>query len=277
MTVPTYDKLFNPVLKAMKNLGNSARNDEIEEEVIKILNLSDHDINDIHRGNTTKLAYRLAWARNYLKRYGLMASSARGVWYLTSEGIKIDKVDIDDVKRKVKQNFNSSTKNTDDNTYDEQPENIHSETWEDKLITILKKMNPYAFERLSQRILKESGFENVEVTKKSGDGGIDGKGTLKIGGLVSFNVYFQSKRYEGTVPSAVVRDFRGAIMGRADKGIIISTGIFSKEAKLEARRDGAMMIDLIDGIALAHILKEYNLGVNIIEQIQIDENWFNEI
>ena len=138
-------------------------------------------------------------------------------------------------------------------------------------------MNPYAFERLSQRILKESGFENVEVTKKSGDGGIDGKGTLKIGGLVSFNVYFQSKRYEGTVPSSVIRDFRGAIMGRADKGIIITTGIFSKEAKLEARRDGAIMIDLIDGIALTHILKEYNLGVNIIEQIQIDENWFNEI
>lgn len=277
MTVPTYDKLFNPLLIAMKNLGNSARNDEIEEEVAKILNLSDNDINDIHKGNTTKLAYRLCWARNYLKRYGLMASSARGVWYLTPEGIKIDKVDMDDVKRKVKQNFETSTKNTDDNTYDEQPNNLHYETWEDKLITILKRMNPYAFERLSQRILKESGFENVEVTKKSGDGGIDGKGTLKIGGLVSFNVYFQSKRYEGTVPSSVIRDFRGAIMGRADKGIIITTGIFSKEAKLEARRDGAIMIDLIDGIALTHILKEYNLGVNIIEQIQIDENWFNEI
>lgn len=277
MTVPTYDKLFNPLLMAMKNLGNSARNDEIEEEVAKILDLSEDDINDIHKGNTTKLAYRLAWARNYLKRYGLMASSARGVWYLKPEGIKIDKVDIDDVKRKVKQNFETSTKNADDNTYDEQPENLHCETWEDKLITILKKMNPYAFERLSQRILKESGFENVEVTKKSGDGGIDGKGTLKIGGLVSFNVYFQSKRYEGTVPSSVIRDFRGAIMGRADKGIIITTGIFSKEAKLEARRDGAIMIDLIDGIALTHILKEYNLGVNIIEQIQIDENWFKEI
>ena len=275
MAVPTYDKLFNPVLTAMKNLGNSARNDEIEEEVAKILNLTESDINDIHRGNTTKLAYRLAWARNYLKRYGLIASSSRGVWYLTPEGIKTDKVNIDDVKRVVKQMPNTASSS--DEAYDEHPDTPHSETWEDKLISILKKMNPYAFERLSQRILKESGFENVEVTKKSGDGGIDGKGTLKIGGLVSFNVYFQSKRYEGTVPSSVIRDFRGAIMGRADKGIIITTGIFSKEAKLEARRDGAIMIDLIDGIALAHILKEYNLGVNIIEQIQIDENWFNEI
>lgn len=276
MTVPTYDKLFNPLLTAMKNLGNSARNDEIEEEVAKILNLSEDDVNEIHRGNTTKLAYRLAWARNYLKRYGLLASSTRSVWYLTPEGIKTNKVDIDLVKRMVKMNTPSSLDNT-DNLYNEQPDNQHSETWEDRLISILKKMNPYAFERLSQRILKESGFENVEVTKKSGDGGIDGKGTLKIGGLVSFNVYFQSKRYEGTVPSSVIRDFRGAIMGRADKGIIITTGIFSKEAKLEARRDGAIMIDLIDGIALTHILKEYNLGVNIIEQIQIDENWFNEI
>lgn len=277
MTVPTYDKLFNPLLIAMKNLGGSARNEEIQEEVARNLKLTEDEINEIHKGNRTKLDYRLAWARNYLKRYGLLASSARGVWYLTPEGMKIDKVDINDVKKKAKQETVGNSHTTTEEIYTDQLDSKHSETWEDRLIYILKNMNPYAFERLSQRILKESGFENVEVTKKSGDGGIDGKGTLKIGGLVSFNVYFQSKRYEGTVPSSVIRDFRGAIMGRADKGIIITTGIFSKDAKLEARRDGAIMIDLIDGIALTHILKEYNLGVNIIEQVQIDENWFNEI
>lgn len=276
MSVPTYDKLFNPLLTAMKNLGGSARNNEIENEVIKILNLSDDDVNEIHKGNTTKLSYRLAWARTYLKWYGIIAQSARSVWYLTPKGLDTTKVDINDVKHFVK-NINKKENNDilpidNTDTFSKQ-----KETWEDKLISVLKNMDPYAFERLSQRLLKEAGFENVEVTKKSGDGGIDGKGTLKIGGLVSFNVYFQSKRYKDTVSSSIVRDFRGSIMGRADKGIIITTGVFSSEAKNEARRDGALMIDLIDGIELAHKLKEYNLGVEIIEQVKIDEDWFSKI
>lgn len=277
MSVPTYDKLFNPLLTAMKNLGGSARNNEIENEVIKILNLSDDDINEIHRGNTTKLSYRLAWARNYLKRYGLLERSERSVWFLTPKAQNVNKVDINEVKRFVKncdidKNDNIlPINNVSDEVYDTK------ETWEDKLISVLKDMDPFAFERLSQRLLKEAGFENVEVTKKSGDGGIDGKGTLKIGGLVSFNVYFQSKRYKDTVSSSVVRDFRGSIMGRADKGIIITTGVFSNDAKNEARRDGALMIDLIDGIELAHKLKEYNLGVKIIEQVEIIDDWFKNI
>ena len=275
MSVPTYDKLFNPLLKALHNLGGSAKNDEMEDEVAKILNLSENDINEIHSGNRTKLSYRLAWARNYLKRYGLLESSSRSVWYLTPKGQKTNKVDIEDVKKTVKSISSASVENSTDDLFTN-PTNL-KETWEDKLISILKRMNPYAFERLSQRLLKEVGFENVEVTKKSGDGGIDGKGILKIGGLVSFNVYFQSKRYDGTVSSSVVRDFRGAIVGRADKGIIITTGIFSKDAKEEARRDGTLMIDLIDGVELAHKLKEFGLGVNIVEHININEEWFNNI
>lgn len=275
MSVPTYDKLFNPLLKALHNLGGSAKNDEMEDEVAKILNLSENDINEIHRGNTTKLSYRLAWARNYLKRYGLLESSSRSVWFLTPKGQKTDKVDIEEVKKAVKFISSSNIGNISNDLF-EQHINTN-ESWEDKLIAILKKMDPFAFERLSQRLLKEAGFENVEVTKKSGDGGIDGKGILKIGGLVSFNVYFQSKRYDGTVSSSIVRDFRGAIVGRADKGIIITTGVFSKEAKEEARRDGTLMIDLIDGTELAHKLKEFNLGVNIVEQIDINEEWFKNI
>lgn len=276
MSVPSYDKLFNPLLIAMKNLGGSARNNEIENEVVKILNLSDTDVNKIHKGNRTKLDYNLAWARTYLKRYGLIEQSARSVWYLTAKGLTVKTIDENDVKHFFRHHDkdcsnDTSLNNNEINTIDVE------ETWEDKLISVLKDMDPFAFERLSQRLLKEAGFENVEVTKKSGDGGIDGKGTLKIGGLVSFNVYFQSKRYKDTVSSSVVRDFRGSIMGRADKGIIITTGVFSNDAKNEARRDGALMIDLIDGIELAHKLKEYNLGVKIIEQVEIIDDWFKNI
>lgn len=207
----------------------------------------------------------------------MINNSSRGVWYLTSEGLKTQNVNAKDIVNKARNN--DITKNVSVCSQQDSDSElvVEQDTWEDKLLSILKKMDPYAFERLSQRLLKEAGFENVEVTKKSGDGGIDGRGILKIGGLVSFNVYFQSKRYEGTVSSSIVRDFRGAIVGRADKGIIITTGMFSKDAKIEARRDGTLMIDLIDGIELAHKLKEYNLGVNIIEQIEIEEDWFNHI
>ena len=276
MSVPTFDKLFNPLLTALHNLGGSAKNEEIENEVANILNLSEKDISEIHRGNRTKLSYRLAWARNYLKRVGLLGNSSRGVWFLTSMGIKTNNVDSKAIIKKARQCFDNS--NDQYILFENSNEEIEKQnTWEDNLLKILKKMDPFAFERLSQRLLKEAGFENVEVTRKTGDGGIDGKGILKIGGLVSFNVYVQSQRYENTVPSSVIRDFRGAVMGRADKGIIITTGIFSKDAKEEARRDGAFMIDLIDGIELVHKLKEYNLGVTIVEQVQINQEWFDHI
>jgi restriction system protein len=144
---------------------------------------------------------------------------------------------------------------------------------------VLQAMDPIAFERLCQRILRESGFIEVEVTKRSGDGGIDGHGTIRIGGLISFNVLFQSKRYKGNIGPDIVRDFRGAMVGRADKGLIISTGGFTLEARREATRDGAPPIDLIDGRLLAEKLKELKLGVktNLVEHVELVEDWFRSI
>ena len=140
-------------------------------------------------------------------------------------------------------------------------------------------MSPDAFERLSQRLLRECGFTQVEVTGRSGDGGIDGKGVLRLGGLVNFQVVFQSKRYTGTVGTSVVRDFRGAMIGRADKGLIISTGTFSRDARAEAIRDGAPAIDLVDGQELASLLKQYELGVQtvMVEKVLVDGEWFGEL
>ena len=140
-------------------------------------------------------------------------------------------------------------------------------------------MDPTAFERLCQRVLRESGFIEVEVTKRSGDGGIDGYGTIRIGGLISFNVLFQSKRYRGNIGADVVRDFRGAMVGRADKGLIITTGGFTIEARREATRDGAPPLDLIDGRLLAEKLKELKLGVatTFVEHVDVEEDWFRSI
>lgn len=153
--------------------------------------------------------------------------------------------------------------------------------WEDKLLDVLKSMPPDAFERLCQRLLRESGFIQVEVTGKTSDGGIDGKGVVRIGGLLSFHVIFQCKRYQGSVSSPLVRDFRGAMVGRADKGLLITTGTFTKDARKEAQRDGAPPIDLIDGEALVEKLKELKIGVlvkqKIVEEVIIDESYFGGV
>lgn len=281
-----YDDLFNPTLKALKNLGDSGSVTEIEEGVIKVLNLSEDAINEIHRESTTKLTYRLAWARNYLKRFGLLDNSSRGVWALTEEGQKTSEVSKEKVKRFVAKKDKeerlekaSKSTNLEQPKIDDKPEEIEEFTWQDKLLETIRAIEPAQFERLCQRLLRELGFINVEVTGKSNDGGIDGKGIIKIGEVLSFHVVFQSKRYQGTISPSVIRDFRGAMDGRAEKGLIMTTGSFSREAKKEAQRDGAKQIDLIDGNEFAEKLKDLRLGVNVelVEDVKIKPDWFKNL
>lgn len=158
-------------------------------------------------------------------------------------------------------------------------EDKDSLSWEDELIQVVQSISPDAFERLCQRILRESGFIQVEVTGKAGDGGIDGRGVVKLGNLLSFHVIFQCKRYVGSVTASTVRDFRGAMVGRADKGLLITTGRFTRDAWTEAQRDGAPPLDLIDGNALTGMLKDLQLGVNteLVEQVTVDKQWFQTI
>ncbi|WP_286936914.1 MULTISPECIES: restriction endonuclease [unclassified Pseudoalteromonas] len=279
-----YDELFDPVLEAFHKLGGSGTNQEVEETVIQLLSLTDEEVDDVHRGNTSKLSYRLAWARNYLKRLGLIENSGRALWALTSEGLKTKKIDKEQSKIIVRKlsgttnNKNRAKKKELSNLIAKSDE-LNELTWEDELVDILKNIEPDAFERLSQRFLRELGFSNVEVTGKSADGGIDGKGILKIGGVLSFHVVFQCKRYTGSVSSPAIRDFRGAMMGRADKGLFITTGTFTRDAKKEAQRDGATPIDLIDGNDLAEQLRDLRLGVEVQmkEHVIIKPKWFDSI
>lgn len=274
-----YDELFNPLLKALHQLGGSGTNSEIEEKIIELLGLSDQEVEDLHRGNTTKLSYRTAWAKNYLKRFGLLENSARAVWALTSEGRKTKEVDKKTVKKLVKTLDDSKKKTTEEDNNEEINNDLKDLNWEEELISVLKSLTPDAFERLSQRLLRELGFSNVEVTGKSGDGGIDGAGVIKIGGVLSFHVVFQCKRYEKSVSSPAIRDFRGAMIGRADKGLFITTAFFTRDAKAEAQRDGAPPIDLVDGNEFARKLKELGLGVSLelVEKVTINRSWFADI
>jgi restriction system protein len=279
-----YDDLFNPLIKALKKLGGSGAVSEMEEEVAQILSLSDEAINEIHRESTTKLTYRLAWARNYLKRYDILDNSSRGVWALTEKGQKTNEVDQEKVKRAViKKDKEERNKKPEVAVDEPQIENTTEEIeefgWQDKLIQTIREIHPDQFERLCQRLLRELGFVNVEVTGRTNDGGIDGKGIYKIGSVLSFHVVFQAKRYQGSVSSSTIRDFRGAMSGRADKGLIMTTGSFTREAKKEAVRDGATPIDLIDGNEFAERLKDLNLGVEVqmVEDVKIKMDWFKNI
>lgn len=278
---PTFDSMFVPTIQALQALGGSGTTEEIYEQVVQILNLSDEILEILH-GSTSqsKVEYRLAWSRTYLKKYGLIENSGRGVWSLVSTSIDVKKIDRKEIVRVVRESGKSKVVQAD--TLDapmESLETLEEISWHQQLHKLLLSLDPSAFERLAQRLLRESGFVQVQVTGKSGDGGIDGVGIARINGFLSFHILFQCKRYQGSVSSSQIRDFRGAMQGRTDKGLFITTGTFTRDAIKEATRDGAPPIDLIDGEQLVQRLKELGLGVKIemVESIEVDTNWFAKI
>ena len=281
VAIPTFDALMNPVIQALKDLGGSATIEEIDAKAGEIAGLSDEQLEVLHnpeKGSQTEVEYRLAWTRTYLKKHGDLENSSRGVWALTRKGTQLDRVDSREVRRSVQEQMRQAPTASEEEHIDE----TDTETsWRAKLFDTLLDIDPTAFERLIQRLLRESGFIQVEVTGRSGDGGIDGKGIMRLGGLLSFHVIFQCKRYKGSVTPSQVRDFRGAMVGRADKALLITTGRFTKDAMKEATRDGAPAIDLIDGDQLLDKLKELGLGMRTtrveVEQITIDHEWFSSM
>lgn len=283
--LPSFDELIVPTVKALIELGGSGSIEEINSKVYEIADLTD-DVLKIPHGEDgrSEVDYRLAWSRTYLKKFGLIENSARGVWALLQLNIDVDNLDYTKIVKKVrvlekleKESKFSVNSNKLNEEIEEEIEN--TEGWKDQLLNVLYKISPSGFERLTQRMLRESGFSQVEVTGKVGDGGIDGKGIVRISGLLSFHVIFQCKRYRGSVTPSQIRDFRGAMQGRADKGLFITTGNFTRESIKEATRDGAPPIDLIDGELLCEKLKELRLGVEtkLIESIEVKRDWFGNL
>ncbi len=281
--VPTYDHLLIPTIKSLKSLGGSGTIEEINEKVYEIANLKQEILEIPHddSGLQSQIDYRLAWARTYLKKYGLLENSSRGIWSLIDNEIEISSLDSKIIVKKVREETKRIvSKELSSENSDEVSEQIETNIdWKEQLVKVLLEIEPSAFERLCQRLLRESGFIQVEVTGKTGDGGIDGKRIVRISGFLSFHIIFQCKRYKGSVSSAQIRDFRGAMTGRADKGLVITTGTFTREAIKEATRDGAPPIDLIDGDLLCDKLKEFNLGVKteLIEEMSINADWFKKV
>ncbi len=267
-TMPVFDKMMWPALQAFKASGGSASVQENLDRVVQLMGLSEEIQNTLHGdGPETEVAYRLAWARTYLKKVGAVENSTRGVWSITAAGRALTEADMPEVKAKARKTTTPAGKADDEEAIEE--------SWKDQLLDIIKAMPADGFERLSQRILREAGFVRVEVTGRSGDGGIDGVGILRLV-LVSFQVFFQCKKYAGTVGPGAIRDFRGAMVGRTDKGLFITTGRFTGDAKREASRDGAPPIELIDGEHLCDLLKQLKLGVvtELVEKVSVEPEFF---
>jgi restriction system protein len=285
ITTPKVRELMWPCLQATRELGGSATGREMNERAIELAGLSEAQQAIPHGsdGRISEVEYRLNWARTYLKGIGALENSSRGVWSLTDHGTTLTEDTMHAETRTWKAAINERHRalRAKEQPADEDEVEAEAEemSWQDILIGRLLELPPEGFERLAQRILREAGFVNVTVTGKSGDGGIDGAGTYRIS-LVSFPVYFQCKRYKGVVTPNIVRDFRGAMAGRGEKGLLITTGSFTRDAQAEASRDGAPPVELIDGDRLCDLLREYRLGVDvrqrIEEDISIDAGFFDE-
>lgn len=276
-------------VEALKELGGSATIHELDEKVIELEGVTDAELSYTmpRNENLLRVNYYLAWARTYLKRGNVLVNSSRGVWALTKTGAAIttrahthaiqEQVTQEERERiRIKRLTDKAVKTEVGDSIDDSIEEV--DDWKSMLLAVVGEMHPSGFERLSQRLLREAGFTKVEVRGKTRDGGIDGVGVLRVN-LVSFQIYFQCKRWKGSVGSKEIRDFRGALQGRADKGLFITTGHFTSQASDEATRDGAIAIDLIDGDRLCDLLKENGLGVKteMIEKVHIQSDWFANI
>lgn len=281
---PKFVAYFWPVIEVLKDLGGSARPAEVREQIARKLRLSEETQSELMQSGIPRFDNQVAWARFYLSKAGIIDSSARGVWTLTDKGRNLDSLKPDqaiqlfrEVHAQFQRDVEDSVEGDDGDAVPPQDSALAATTnYRQQLVEILRKLPPAGFERFCQRLLRESGFQEVTVTGRSGDGGIDGIGILQVSSLVSFKVLFQCKRYTGPVTPSQVRDFRGAMQGRADKGIIISTGSFSSESKREAVRDGAPPIELVDGEKLVNMIEELQLGLIPVRSFKLDEGFFEE-
>ena len=305
---------FGPVLDALRQLGDSGSPSEVADTVARNLKLPDAILNELVPSGESRYRNQIQWARYYLSQAGLIGSSRRGVWTLTDKGRRTtlnadqaQEVFADVLKRYMmirqlakSQNpigevgsRSSSIENKQPSlgteaTVVQQEESLAPKdetedssetiggrvTYRELLLERIRGLRPSGFERLTQRLLRESGFSQVEVTGKSGDGGIDGSGTLSLNKLISIRVLFQCKKYRGSVGSEAVRNFRGAMQGRADYGLILTTGSFTADARREASRDGVSPIELIDGERLIDLMKDLQLGLKPVQTFIIDETFF---
>lgn len=277
---PKFTRHFIPLIESLREMGGSASSYEATDAVIEREKIPEEELEKTNKNGGSNIRNAIAWARQYLVYSGHIDSSARGVWRLTEKGLNEDLSKLNPIElfktahQSLKRDRSSEPTSKATNEIEAEEKILESE--ETRLLPILKSLSPEGFERLCQRLLREHGFQNVKVTGRSGDGGIDGEGVLEINALLGFKVIFQCKRYQGSVGAGMIRDFRGAIIGRADKGIFLTTGSFTMDAKKEAVRDGTNPIELVDGEKLVKMFERLELGLKPRTVYEIDPEFFKE-
>lgn len=282
---PQFVKYWGPVIGALKSLGGSGRPTEVKDLIAEQLDLSESDVSEAIESGASRFSNQVDWAKFYLSTAGYIDASTRGVWSLTEKGhtYSLSHAEALELYKRVLRQFKTDRDTrksksepvaTTDKEIKEEIEVIGDEDYRIELRRILQSLPGSGFENLCQALLREAGFESVTVTGKSGDGGIDGVGILQMNPLVSFKVLFQCKRYAGSISPDKVRDFRGAMMGRADKGIILTTGTFTAESKKEAVRDGVPPIELVDGEKLLDMFEKLEFGLKPRQTFEIDHEFF---
>jgi len=292
MELPEFARWIQPLMKALSELGGSARPQEVVDLVAKNEAVSDEILNQTLANGFPRFTNQVHWARFFLAESGLIDRSRRGVWSLSEEGrarVSMTTAEVrslvDAVQRKHASGSSESRTASQTATIpmipvaateqEAAPEDLE-DNYRDRLLGLLKSLPPSGFERLCQRLLREAGFAEVEVTGRSGDGGIDGHGLLALNPFVTLRVLFQCKRYDGSVGPGAVRDFRGAMQGRADKGIVLTTGGFTADARREAVRDGVPPIELVDGPKLIDLFEQLELGLRPRTTYEIDSAFFSQ-
>jgi restriction system protein len=278
---PQFIRFFKPIIEVLKETGGSGTAAEVLDHVIEKMKISESEQVVTNKNGQSRVRNQIYWAKFYLAKAGYIDSSKRAVWSLTDKGLSTVVMTFDTlgIFKKIHKSFvkeNKSKELIKPPVGETEEEEIEPPDHRTSLLNLVKALPPSGFERLSQRLLREYGFQKVAVTGKTGDGGIDGVGILQVNPFVSFNVLFQCKRYQGAVTPSQVRDFRGAMIGRADKGIIITTGTFTLEAKKEARRDGAPPIELVDGDTLVQMFEQLQLGLIPRTTYDVDEKFFDD-
>ena len=278
---PEFLRFFKPILQVLRDSGGSGTAGEVVDQAIELLKIPASEQEVTNKNGQSRIRNHVNWARFYLVRAGYIDSSKRGVWSLTEKGVQtsLDSVEPYEVFKSVQQLFvRDRDKKGPEGEYIDEPGESPVETvdYKSELLSIIQSLPPSGFERLCQRLLRESDFQHVVVTGRSGDGGIDGMGILQVNPFVSFTVLFQCKRYQGSVTPSQIRDFRGAMQGRADKGIILTTGTFTTDAKREARRDGAPPIELVAGEDLVRLFERLELGLEPKKTFTVNRKFFEE-
>jgi restriction system protein len=282
---PAFLRFVAPIVDTLRELGNSGTPSEVAERVVERLKLSEEEQAETTSNGQSRVRNQIGWARFYLGKAGYIDASQRGVWTLTEAGrrAKLDAEAVNNVFNNVQKTFARKDESGDnsggaslDADRGAAPE-VDAGDYKSRLLATLRSLPPAGFERVCQRLLRESGFQQVFVTGRSGDGGIDGHGVLEINPLLSFKVLFQCKRYaDATVVPSQVRDFRGAMQGRADKGLILTTGSFTAEARREATRDGVPPIELVDGEKIVAMFERLKLGLRAVHTFEVDDSFFEE-